>query len=95
MSDQIVIIIFKIKGCPACAEYIPRFRRMAIPYRGRFPMHVVDAESNEHTNLADQFNVQEVPVTLVLRYPNGIMRYEGALDNNEIKNMLALANRYA
>ena len=86
------IVIFHMPGCEACGEYLPRFARLAP--RAQVPVHVLDANAPQNQALADRLGVTAVPCTFVLRQPHGILRREGALSDDEIMWVLAVAAYY-
>ena len=92
---RIAVVVFTIKGCPACAEYKPRFQRLAAPYAGCIPIVVVDANDARYSQLADRLGVQEVPATFVLRKPRGIIRVIGGAPDAQINWLLGVAAREA
>lgn len=94
--SNIEIIIFKIQGCEACSEYVPRFRKQASAYENMFPVHVVDANANDAQELANYYGVKDVPVTLVRRKGNpNVLQYVGGLSDANIQWILAVAAKYS
>lgn len=89
--SRVAVIVFHLPGCEACAEYVPRFERAAAPLRGQVPIYVLDANAPQNQAVADRFGVAAVPCTLVLRQPHGVLRREGALHDDEIAWVLAVA----
>jgi len=94
-QHRIVVILFKMDGCPACAAFEPRFRQLATPYLGRFPILIADANDPGVAPLADRLGVNAVPATFVMRKPSGIIRAEGVLSDAELGWMLNVAAREA
>jgi len=92
---RIVVVVFTIEGCAACAEYKPRFQRVASAYMGCVPIIVADANDPRYTPLADRLGVQEVPATFVLRKPRGMIRAVGGLADAQINWLMGLAAREA
>ena len=80
-------------GCGACAEYVPRFNRIAARYAHCIPVKILDAGTPEGAQVADRFHVNATPTTLILRKPTGQVYYEGALDDAQIEHVFALAIR--
>jgi thiol-disulfide isomerase/thioredoxin len=87
------VVVFHMPGCEACAEYVPRFQRVA-SQRARVPVYILDANAPQNQALADRLNVTAVPCTFVLRQPHGVMRREGGLSDEEIVWVLAVAAHY-
>lgn len=90
---RIVIVVFTLEGCPACAEYKPRFLQMAQIVQDRMPIIMADANDPRFADLAQRLNVAAVPATFVLRRPTGIIRIAGAIPNDQIAWLLDLAAR--
>ena len=87
---RIVVVAFYMKDCPACHEYIPRLQQIA----ARHPnIPTLILEANQYGPYADQMRVSSVPVTFVLRKPNGAMKAEGAISNNQIEYLYGVAER--
>ena len=86
-----VIIVFVMKECPACHEYVPRFRQVAQQFSGKVPSVIFDVESPQGHPLADQFDIQATPTTMVLRRPLGAIKAEGALNNIDIQQLFTIA----
>jgi thioredoxin-like negative regulator of GroEL len=95
VSDRVVVVVFKMEGCPACAEYMPTFKRVAARYRGLFPIYIVDAADQRYEHLATRLGVNAVPVTFILRKPTGMLKSEGALGPEELQGLLDSAAREA
>ncbi len=94
-GHNVVVILFKMEGCPACEEYEPRFRQIASSYQGCFPILIVDAADPSITPMADRLKVHAIPATFVLRRPTGVIRAEGNIENDELTWMLNAAAREA
>jgi thiol-disulfide isomerase/thioredoxin len=92
-----VVVLFTISGCEACAEYKPRFWRIAQRYQHVVPIYMLDANDKnpEVQNLANRLGVMHVPVTFVLRRPTGMIRVEGAVPDSQIAWLLDVAAREA
>lgn len=92
-----VVVLFTIDGCEACAEYKPRFQRIAQQYRRIVPVYMFDAndQNPEVMNLANRLHVANVPATFVLRRPVGVLRVEGAIPDSQIAWLLGVAAREA
>jgi thioredoxin-like negative regulator of GroEL len=90
---RIVVVVFTIKGCDACAEYRPRFERVASTYAGCVSIVMADANDPRFTQLADRLGVEEVPVTFVLRKPRGVIRVVGSVPDSQINWLMGIAAR--
>lgn len=62
----ILVVVWGQDGCPACAEYVPHFRRVATKYASCVPSVVIDAANFERA--ADHYRVRETPTTMISRY---------------------------
>lgn len=94
-NSRVVVVLFTIAGCEACAEYKPRFHRMAQHYRNYVPVMAFDANDPRCADLANRLNVTNVPATFVLRKPTGVIRVEGAIPDSQIAWLLGVAAREA
>lgn len=90
-NERVVVIVFAMPGCGACEEFLPRFAKLAAPYRRKgLPVFVFDAASPDPglQAFADQYKVSGTPTTLVLPRGQGVIRREGALDDAESQLLL-------
>ncbi len=94
-NSHVVVVVFTIAGCEACAEYKPRFRRVAQHYQQHVPIMMFDANDPKCADLANRLNVMSVPATFVLRRPTGMIRVEGAIPDSQIAWLLGVAAREA
>jgi len=90
---EIAVVVFKMRGCPACASYVPRFQKIADTYPRNFLIYVVDAD--QRSREAEQYRIQAVPTTLILKrgVDRPVRRVEGDISNLEIKGLLDTALR--
>jgi len=104
-----LIIVFAMKGCPACEEYTPKlvqfvqgFQAHGIPFvfythgelaPGQIPVLVYDAAAQDPDvqALADQYKVEALPTTVLLARNARPVKLEGALEDNQIYELLASA----
>ena len=96
-NARVVVVVFTIPGCDACAEYKPRFQRVAQHYGRIVPIYMLNANDArpDIADLASRLNVTSVPATFVLRRPTGVIRYEGAITDEQIAWLLGVAAREA
>lgn len=96
-SARAVVILFTIPGCGACAEYKPRFQRIAQQYQHVVPIYMLNANDTrpDVADLASRLGVANVPATFVLRRPMGVIRVEGAIPDSQIAWLLGVAAREA
>lgn len=94
MEPRVKIVVFTIKGCPACGSLKSKLHRIAARYAYCVPVQILDAEDPNNANWADYFRIKEVPVTLALRQPHGVIRLEGDLDVSQIEWVFSVAVKY-
>jgi len=96
-NARTVVVLFTVPGCDACAEYKPRFQRIAQQYQHAVPIYVLNANDTrpDVADLASRLNVANVPATFVLRRPTGVIRVEGAIPDDQIAWLLGVAAREA
>jgi thiol-disulfide isomerase/thioredoxin len=89
-SDK-TVVVFHMHGCPACADYLPRFRRVAVKYRPFVAIkHVLLGPSTEAE--ADRYKIKAVPSTLILDTSGrAIKKVEGSLPMGEITKIFEQA----
>lgn len=91
-DSKAVVLVFHMKGCDACEEYVPRFRRISKDYKARVPILILDVDSPEAAPYADQYKVTEMPSTIVLtRSGHGAFKASGNMENTEIIKVLNYA----
>jgi thiol-disulfide isomerase/thioredoxin len=90
---NVVVVVFVMEGCHACAEYAPRFQQVARGFPA-VPAFIVDANSPQGGPLADRFMVEATPTTMILRKPSGAVRAEGALPSEEVAEMFKFASAH-
>jgi thiol-disulfide isomerase/thioredoxin len=90
-NERVLVAVFVQEGCGACEEFLPRFRALADRYqRAGMPIVVYDAAAQDPELVAwmDGYGVSATPTVLVLRRGPGWARYEGALPDKEIEDVL-------
>jgi thiol-disulfide isomerase/thioredoxin len=87
-----VVVVFAMKECPACADYMPRFQAVASQFAGRVGYQILDANAPGVQALAERFNIEATPTTLVLRRPVGAIKAEGSLSDGEILHLFNVAS---
>jgi len=90
---RVVVVLVVMRQCPACHEFLPRFRRVAAKYARCVPSVIVDASDPQQAPVADRFQVRATPTLLVLRRPVGQIRLEGNVSDAEIERAFAMATR--
>lgn len=96
-NAKTVVVLFTIPGCDACAEYKPRFYRIAQQYQHLVPVYMLNANDTrpDVADLATRLSVANVPATFVLRRPTGMIRVEGAIPDSQIAALFNVAAREA
>lgn len=97
----VVVLVFHMEGCPACEQFLPKFRAiaphygplsensyMAVTGRG-VPSGIYDA--NKFDPLAERFDIRATPTMLVARRQERPVREEGDLDERTIHGMFQWA----
>lgn len=83
------VLVFVMKGCGACHEYMPRFKRLAAPYHARgLPVGVFDVTTPKGARLANAYKVKATPTTVAVAGDNTHVRV-GAVDDRAIAGLLA------
>jgi thiol-disulfide isomerase/thioredoxin len=80
-----------MQDCPACHEYMPRFQAIASQFAGRVPYQILDADSPANRQVAERFDIEATPTTMVLRRPVGAIKAEGSLGDPEILRLFNIA----
>jgi thioredoxin-like negative regulator of GroEL len=89
MPERAAIFVFGQAGCPACEDYVPRFKRLSAPYWRQLPIGVYDlARDGKRANeLASAMGIKATPTTVVM-VGNRMRSVVGAVSDQEIAQML-------
>jgi thiol-disulfide isomerase/thioredoxin len=80
------VVVFHMDGCPACHDYLPRFRRIAVKYRPFLAIKAANISVPSNATVADKYKIAAAPTTLVLDAEDKVLkRYKGALDAKSIE----------
>jgi len=90
-APNAVIVVFAMKDCPACHEYVPRLQAIAGQFAGRVPYQILDANDSANQAVAERFEIMATPTTMVLRKPAGAIKAEGALADSDILRLFNIA----
>lgn len=93
-SQQNQVVVFHQHGCPACAEYLPRFRRIAPKYRAFLNVQIanLDRADRRIQDAAMAFKITGVPTTLVLDANDKVVkRSVGAVTDEQIVKLFEFA----
>lgn len=85
-----IVVVFVMKGCGHCEDYLPTFRQVARGWNQTVPAYEirVDKMNEEQTRFADRMKVEATPTTVAVnRRSGGAMRLEG-LQSPEAVNYL-------
>lgn len=88
------VIVFHMTGCGPCAEYLPRFRQIALKYKDRLEIRSVNLYRTEKRlqDAAIKFKVEATPTTIVLSDSDSVLRRKvGSITNREIEQLLEFA----
>ena len=88
---NVVVVMFVMEGCGACHEYAPTFLKVSREFTGKVPAYILDVNTPQGGQLADQYDVMATPTTLVLRRPMGALKAEGALDEASVRRLFTIA----
>lgn len=90
-----VLVFHQGDSCPACREYLPRFRNLALPYKSRIDIRSINLNKADKAvqDAGQKFKITAVPTTLVLGDGDKVLRKKiGNIDNAAIAKLLAFAN---
>jgi thiol-disulfide isomerase/thioredoxin len=93
---RVIVAVFVMDGCPACHDYLPRFQQVADPYaKAGVPIIVYDAASEDPAvqQLADRWDIQATPTTVVALRGPGLLKEEGSMGEADIKKLMDTAYR--
>ena len=90
-----VLVFHQGETCPACKEYLPRFRKLAEPYKSKIDIRSINLNKADKAvqDAGQKFKIAAVPTTLVLGANDKVLRKAiGNVDNVKIAKLLAFAN---
>jgi thiol-disulfide isomerase/thioredoxin len=88
------VVVFHQSGCPACAEYLPRFRRVAVKYRAHLNIQTpnVDRSDKRIQDAAIAYKINAAPTTLVLDQNDKVLKRSiGALTEAQLTKLFEFA----
>ena len=88
------VVVFHMKSCAPCREYLPRFKRQAVRYRSHLHIRTIaiDVSDKRVQDVAIQFKIDATPTTLVLDEKDVVLkRKAGGISDAEIDKLLAFA----
>jgi thiol-disulfide isomerase/thioredoxin len=89
-----VLVFHQGETCPACKEYLPRFRKLAEPYKSKIDIRSINLNKADKAvqDAGQKFKIAAVPTTLVLDANDKVLRKAvGNVDNVAIAKLLAFA----
>jgi hypothetical protein len=73
---------------------LPRFQQIAGPYaKAGLPVVVYDAADDNIQQLADRWDIEATPTTVVALHGPGLMKEIGALNDEDIRRVMDTAYR--
>jgi thiol-disulfide isomerase/thioredoxin len=94
MANQ-VLVFHQVASCGHCREYMPRFRKLALSYKGKLEIRSLDLNRADKSiqDAAQKFKIAGVPTTIVLGENDRVLRRAvGNLPDAQIAKLLALAD---
>lgn len=88
------VVVFHQSGCPACSEYLPRFRQIAVLYRAHLNIQTpnLNRADKRIQDAAITYKITAVPTTLVLDADDKVLkRATGALPKAQITKLFEFA----
>jgi thiol-disulfide isomerase/thioredoxin len=80
------VVVFHMDGCPACHDYLPRFRRIAVKYRPFIAIKAANISVPSNQEAANKYKIVAAPTTLILDVEGKVLsRSKGALDAKAIE----------
>lgn len=86
------VVVFYQDGCPACHEYVPRFKRIAVKYRSHLNIQVANLNRavKRVQDAAVAYKITSSPTTLVLDANDKVIKRKvGAISDAQIEKLLA------
>jgi len=94
MANQ-VLVFHQAESCGHCKEYLPRFRKLAAPYRGKLDIRSLNLNRSDKAiqDAGVKFKITGVPTTIVLGENDRVLRRAvGNLPDAQIAKLLAFAD---
>lgn len=91
------VVVFHQTACPACEDYIPRFKRIAVRYRAHLNIQIANlAHATKRVqDAAEHYSVTAIPTTLVLDANDKLLkRTVGAITDKQIENVFTFATTH-
>lgn len=78
------VLYFSAKWCTACQATTPIVENIKKSNQAQVAMIDVDYD----VSLVEQYNIKSVPTTIILEDNNEIKRYVGAINANQLNNLI-------
>jgi thiol-disulfide isomerase/thioredoxin len=86
------VVVFHMSGCHACADYMPRFRRVAVKYRPFVAIKTANISLAAGGKAADEYKIKAAPTTCILAADGKILKkVEGSIAVAEIEKIFRAA----
>ena len=88
------VIVFHMKGCEPCREYLPRFEQAVLSYQSKLHVRAVNiAKADKRIQDAViNFKIDGTPTTLVLDENDKVLKRKvGNISNAELEKLLKFA----
>jgi thiol-disulfide isomerase/thioredoxin len=89
-----VLVFHQGETCSACSEYLPRFRKLAEPYKSKIDIRSINLNKSDKLvqDAGQKFKIKSVPTTIVIGADDKVLRKViGNIDNASIAKLLAFA----
>jgi thioredoxin-like negative regulator of GroEL len=90
------VVVFHMRSCEPCREYLPRFKKQAVKYRSHLHIRTIDVSVADKRvqDVAIQFKIDATPTTLVLDENDIVLkRKTGGIADKEIEKLLDFATK--
>ncbi len=93
MANQ-VLVFHQAESCGHCQEYLPRFKRAALPYKDKLQIRSINLNRADRAiqDAGQKFKIRAVPTTIVIGENDRVLRRaEGNIPDAQIAKLLKLA----
>ena len=87
MNDKLPVIVdFWADWCGPCKQIAPIFEELSKEYKGK--LKFVKLNVDEHTDVASQFNVMNIPTSIIFRDGEEVDRIIGNMPKQKFKDKI-------
>lgn len=86
----IAIVVFGMEGCPACSNFLPKFRKIAQQHNN-IPAFAVDSSKPENAGAADHYGITVTPTVVLMRYGKLVKKFEGEGSKADVEKLFRFA----